>query len=139
MKLPGKRVLWYWLPPLLWPIGFRLAVLVLMSGQAPRWVAGHDKLLHFLYFAIMAILVWRGFRFERRFSPWGAAFAAFGVIALYGGLDELSQLLRPYRSAELHDWFADLAGAAMPFLVAAAETVIQRRRPAPVPLPCPEA
>lgn len=139
MKCPCARILWYWLPPILWPVLFRVALLLVHSGQVPRWVAGHDKLLHMLYFAIMAVLVWRGFRFERRLAPWPAAWAAFALVAVYGGIDEFTQQFRSHRSADIHDWFADLAGASVLFVITAAGIFMQRRRPADVPLACPES
>ena len=60
------------------------------------------------------------------------------MIGVYSGLDELIQQFRPYRSADVRDWFADLAGAAIPGLIAAAETWAARRRPAAVASPCPD-
>ena len=138
MKCPFLRVLWYWLPPIIWPVIFRIAVLLLLSGRPPTWAASNDKLMHLLYFGTMALLFWRAFRFERQLAPWPAAFAAFGVIALFGGIDEFTQQFRPSRSADIKDWFADMAGGALMFVIAYAETTTQHRRDDVLPVPCPE-
>lgn len=135
----SPRVLWYWLPAVLWLLAFRAATLLALGGRIPAWAAGRDKLFHFLYFGIMAFLFWRAFRFERRFAPWTAAFAACLAAAVYGGIDEFTQHFRPHRSAEFGDWLADLAGASHVFLIALGETISRRGKAGPVPEACPES
>ena len=73
-----------------------------------------DKVLHFSAFFVLSVLVARtlqvhGFALDRR-----VLFAAWGLLAFYGMIDELLQ--PPFgRSCELADWLADLVGAAAGF------------------------
>jgi len=71
-----------------------------------------DKLQHAAAFAVLAILLcivgaMRGLR------PWQLALGVLVVIAVYGVLDETTQLLVRSRQADLFDWLADVLGAAI--------------------------
>jgi len=75
-------------------------------------VSMNDKLQHAGAYAGLAFLllgVLRAF-WSRRFKPY---LLAVIIGALYGVLDELTQLLVPNRSAELLDWVADLTGLVL--------------------------
>ncbi len=71
-----------------------------------------DKLVHFGSYGVLALmLAWtvHGRSQLTRLS----ALLLFGVIALYGAVDELTQRLVPSRSADFADWVADCAGGAI--------------------------
>jgi len=74
---------------------------------------GHvdDKVLHFGAYAGLGFLLAAMLSsFRLRFR---AIFVTLLVAAVYGSLDELSQLPIPGRQADLADWFADVLGAGM--------------------------
>ncbi|MDH4121027.1 MAG: VanZ family protein [Deltaproteobacteria bacterium] len=78
-----------------------------------------DKLGHLVLFALLGVLYHgvasRGFRVV---TPWRMGLG-FGAIALFGGLDELSQIYIPYRSADWKDWAMDVLGGFVATLIAA--------------------
>ena len=118
-----------------WP---RLAVAVLivywlglvagthLPGPAVSQVHYNDKAAHFLAYAGLAFLLSWVWSTRRPSLPKGPVFA-FLVAALYGGCDELTQLLVPGRSAELADWSADMLGAAIGIGVFAVLETLSRR------------
>jgi len=75
-----------------------------------------DKVMHFVAYTGLALLAaiilrtptWR--RSTRYLMLWS-------MIAAYGALDELCQMMVPGRSAEFADWGADLLGAATGILL----------------------
>jgi VanZ family protein len=73
-------------------------------------VPGDDKTAHVLAYALLAFLIWQ-FRAARA-RPIRAGFVlkAWGLVAAYATVDELTQPLVG-RSADIYDWLADLAGA----------------------------
>lgn len=70
-----------------------------------------DKLLHFLVFGFLGLLITRGLRnsvsshFQRKYIFYGILFGA-----LYGASDEIHQLWVPGRHSTVGDWIADLLG-----------------------------
>ncbi|RPI87229.1 MAG: VanZ family protein [Planctomycetaceae bacterium] len=76
-----------------------------------------DKLEHKIAYALLGFglgIVWHAWNCQ---VPWRTAAMLFGVAALYGGFDELTQPLFG-RECDLRDWFADLQGAATGLLAA---------------------
>lgn len=65
-----------------------------------------DKLLHFVAYAIFAVLAHRAIRGKRRFST-----ACLGIVA-YSGLLELAQSYVPGRVMSGHDLVANMLGVA---------------------------
>ena len=77
-----------------------------------------DKTLHYAAFAGLGLLL-AAFRSCNARLRWRDLVVLFGVIALYGALDEITQI--PVgRTADVFDWFADLIGATTGLLVFAA-------------------
>jgi VanZ family protein len=69
-----------------------------------------DKLLHFSAYAGLAFLVALNWWLRRPFG-WRQGLVAVALVAVYGMVDELTQI--PVgRDCELFDWVADLAGSA---------------------------
>jgi VanZ family protein len=70
---------------------------------------GGDKSQHLIAYAGLAFLV----AFRQSFGnslSWKRVGAVFGIVVLYGVIDELTQI--PVgRTADIYDWFADVAGA----------------------------
>jgi VanZ family protein len=75
-----------------------------------RQIAGLDKILHFISFAGLTLLSGRLMRqYQRGVVP---LLVVFTAASLYGAADEFSQTLFPLRVCDIHDWFADVCGAA---------------------------
>ncbi len=89
-----------------------------------------DKWAHLIAYAILALLV--GLVVKTGPVTLGrCALAAFSII-IYAALDEWSQSLLAFRTADWWDWLADLCGAAMGLSILAATqllgSVVRRRR-----------
>ncbi len=71
-----------------------------------------DKMMHFIVFGILALLIGRSFRktniafFNKYYIIW-----AVGLTCIYGIIDEFHQYFVPGRSSTIGDWIADLSGA----------------------------
>ena len=94
-----------------WLLGSYVALMFIAThmpaAHIPKSLPGSDKHWHFLaYFGLGGMLsVWG----RSRPSNW--PWVCLGIAAVYGIADELLQI--PFgRTADLYDWFADLAGAA---------------------------
>jgi VanZ family protein len=108
-----RRILWtltvsYWL------------VIFTATHLPPAYLVGapalSDKLVHFLAYLALSFLVgttfYLAFPTRRRIMPW----AVIVLAAAYGAFDEVTQgLVR--RTPDLHDWYADCAGAVAAALV----------------------
>lgn len=78
------------------------------KAEAASSVFG-DKPLHFLFYGLLSILLYRGL-------PGNAGQRGLGALLLLGmlgGIDEAIQSLLPYRTASLNDWLADMVGGAL--------------------------
>lgn len=67
-----------------------------------------DKLLHFMAYLVLAVMVGAQLFVTRRWNQYSISVAVL-VLILFGGFDELTQMLVG-RSAEWKDWGADLIG-----------------------------
>ncbi|MBX3727799.1 MAG: VanZ family protein [Candidatus Sumerlaeia bacterium] len=88
-----------------------------------------DKFAHFLFYGIMAALLWRATvpgpgEFRRPPVRRPALFVLL-VPALVGAIDEINQLFIVGRSADWGDWLTDVAGAG--FVVAMGVLMYGRR------------
>lgn len=115
MNRAGKVWL-YWLPPIVWAAGIFTLSCLTFPPRAPR-LPLEDKIVHGLLFSVLAFLLYRAFRRERRFAVRRAAVLAFLVTAAYGIADELHQHFTPQRTVDFRDWVADALGAALVFVM----------------------
>lgn len=69
----------------------------------------YDKILHFGAFAGLAFLLAAALRALRRRR--GSPLLPWAIAAVYGCIDELTQMAIPGRHAGFGDWFADVLGA----------------------------
>jgi VanZ family protein len=77
-------------------------------------IPGMDKLAHLLIYLLLGLLFGRAYRLTFSGIPVPTLFLlAWLSTALYGASDELHQAFVAARSADLLDWFADAAGAAL--------------------------
>jgi VanZ family protein len=84
-------------------VGLMLALLFVGSHRIPP---GWDKVAHIVCFAVITALLWRG-------TAGRAPLALLACVVAFGALDELHQRFMPGRSAELADFIADAAAAAV--------------------------
>ncbi len=72
-----------------------------------------DKFNHFIAFAVGGWLAASALRTSRASAPVGRQILlAIALVAAFGALDEMSQLLTPGRAGgDLYDWIADFLGA----------------------------
>lgn len=95
------------------------------GDKMPEQTLGFDKVFHFAAYAALAwlaaLLSW-----VVGWWNWKSATAIVIAAALYGAVDEW---LQPYfhRSAELHDWLADVAGAVFGLLAFYVSQTLWRR------------
>jgi VanZ family protein len=97
-----SRITWVW--PVAWA-----AVIFAASTRAQvidvGGVAGLDKLVHFVVYGLLGVLICRTGR-----GVWSAVLAVL-LASAYGATDEWHQSFVPSRSAEVADWLADTIGA----------------------------
>jgi len=84
----------------------------------PRQVSSFDKAIHFIIYAILAVLLAQ--RISEVTGRWRAAALALLLTAAFGAADEWHQGFIPGRSTELADWQAASLGAALGALAVAA-------------------
>jgi VanZ family protein len=110
-----RDLLLYWLPPAGWAGGIFLLSCISFGPSTPSYPF-EDKVVHLLLFGTLSLLVLRALRQLHGIDVRRASLLAFCATVVYGGLDELHQLLTPLRTASAWDWLADAAGAAAAFL-----------------------
>ena len=94
-------------------VGIMLALVFIGADRLP---AHWDKAAHFVCFALITALLWRG-------TAGRAPFAVLASVLAFSLLDELHQLVTPPRKAELLDLIADAAAA-----IAVAGVLLIRRK-----------
>ncbi|MEY4768958.1 MAG: hypothetical protein RL637_1597 [Pseudomonadota bacterium] len=72
----------------------------------------HDKLQHFIAYAIMGLLAWRCNRHFKTFAHYPRLIPIL-YCSLYGASDEWHQLFVSGRHADIIDWIADILGASL--------------------------
>lgn len=113
MEAFRRNALIYWLPVGL----YCTAIFVQSSFPAMEKIADvpfGDKYLHVVGYAILGSLFFRAFR-SRRFKDrlFMAFFYSIAASTGYGISDEIHQYFVPYRSAEIMDVMADMAGSCV--------------------------
>lgn len=105
-----------WWPVMAWTVFILIATWIpgakLPHIEAPE---GTDKVVHFIFFVVLAFLV------ERALRAQGIARVVLTVLialAAFGALDEFVQQFIPGRDMELFDWLADVAGAVVGVTIA---------------------
>ncbi len=120
----SRRWLAAWAPAIVYAaLIFALSSLSQPPPFVPPELLSLDKLVHLAEYAVLGALLARALRAGGR--PAARVFAGALLLgSLYGASDELHQAFVPKRTAEVRDWAADSAGAA---LGAAAVAFLRRR------------
>lgn len=100
-----------WLPPLLWA-GVILFVTSLPGHAVPRQIAPYDKVVHFVIYGLLAVLLSRDLTAFTGGARWRSAFLTLLICVAFGAIDEWHQGFIPGRSTDPADWRADSIGAA---------------------------
>jgi len=95
-------------------IAWMLAISVQSSFAGvslPEGISVSDKILHFIVFGILGLLITRGMRYTKIiFFKNRPAITAVVLGCLFALSDEIHQAFVPARSAEVLDWVADFLG-----------------------------
>jgi VanZ family protein len=109
-----KKIFFYWLPPALW-MGLIFFLSSFNKLQASE-VAWQDfvtrKTAHFLEYAILCFLFYRGLKNTTRLSLARSLVLSFTLSVLYAISDEYHQTWVPGRTGKLFDTGIDSVGAA---------------------------
>lgn len=112
MKIKIARILDNWLPAVLWAY----MIFHFSSGSVPVTSAVYwqdfafKKAGHFIFFGILAVLVYRGLLGEG-VDRTKAFFLAVIITAIYGATDEFHQTFTQGREARIRDVLIDTMGA----------------------------
>ena len=112
-----------WWPPAAWAACILVATWIpgakLPHIDVPE---GTDKVVHFVFFVVLAYLVERALRASGsvRVVPY-----VLFALAAFGAFDEFVQQFIPGRSMEFFDWVADVSGAIVGVVLA--RVVAERR------------
>lgn len=119
--------LFYWAPPLVWAAGI-FGLSCLSRPPRPPAYPGEDKVVHFLLFGILALLMYRALTGDLRLALRRALLLAWLTTSAYGAFDEVHQTFTPGRHVDWVDWLADTLGAAAALLILAGMTRFTARR-----------
>lgn len=123
-----RILLGYWLPPVLLVAAMGLYSANALPHGPPLWMIRRDKLVHAIFFGSVALLVMRALRGGHRWTAWWAALGAFLLTVVYGGWDEYQQGGNPARNQDIRDWYADVIGSSVVFMIACATSIATRLR-----------
>lgn len=94
------------------------AVLFLLSSwpnpAGPSWLHVSDKVVHFVLFAVLGGALGFGRHWSGGTVP---HWLVIGVGMLYGAMDEWHQALVPNRVPSMGDWYADVGGVLLGYLL----------------------
>lgn len=126
-RLPTTNQVFAWLPVIV----YMAAIFVVSARSDARVPDGlSDKRLHFMAYAVLAILT---FRALMRQTPAAVSRAtiviAFLVTATYAATDEIHQWFVPGRTADVYDFLADVMGASAALLGCWAWSAIRSPKP----------
>lgn len=112
-----NKLLFIWAPPFIWA-GAILVLSFLPGEKLPQVPVAHlDKIIHFLVYFILSLLVIRLFQYEGRFSrPVEASFTLI-LAGGYGTLIELMQHFIPGRDSSIFDALINILGAVIGIII----------------------
>ncbi len=103
-----------WTPVLLYmAFIFYLSSQVAVPGPSVQPFPYYDKIVHIVMFAVLSLLFWGAWKYERITSPY---FYAIAFTILYGISDEFHQSFVPGRIADMWDVVADGIGSLVVLL-----------------------
>lgn len=120
LTLKYKNFFYYWLPIIIYCV----VIFIQSSRPMPESIPETpylDKLLHAGAYALLSMLFFRAYR-TTRFGSRLYCIIVLSMLSagLYGISDEFHQYFVPFRSADIKDALADIAGSAIGAVAAAA-------------------
>lgn len=111
LLVQAKHFNFYWLPVYLY-MGLIFYLSHRPASTLPQ--IRFDKLLHFLEYAVLGLLLARALKKSySQSSLLLLSFTAFFIAAVYAGTDEFHQWFIYGRNLDFYDWLADSFGAAV--------------------------
>lgn len=106
-----------WMPPVAWAVCILIATSI-PGAHIPRVnIPDFDKMVHFGFYGVFALLMFRALESP---SVMRRVITVLIGIAIFAALDEFHQRFIPGRYMDLEDWMADMAGAMVGLVLAAA-------------------
>jgi hypothetical protein len=118
----SRRILSYWFPPIAWVVTIFVLSSLTFASHEPGF-PHEDKFFHAGLFALLSMLFFFAFFYERGLRWAKAALLAILMTSAYGATDEFHQRFTPGRNCDIRDWMADTVGSTVVLL-----TVSSRRR-----------
>lgn len=109
-----------WLPVLMYMAAIHFLSSLHALPDLPESFISWDKAQHFIAYTGLGLLACRASRLRPLLSQVWTNLQAFGIVVLYGVVDEVHQIYVPGRSADVDDWVADAAGALFAVIIVVA-------------------
>jgi VanZ family protein len=118
-----------WLPLIVWIVMiFTLSSIPGLSSDDVRLPTGFDKLVHFIEYAVFALLYYRGLSYGGVRIRWSIVIIVITSGIAVAALDEMYQSYIPRRDSSLYDLVMDSAGVVVGTLTAMLRHILQIRR-----------
>jgi VanZ family protein len=118
-----------WLPLIVWIVMiFGLSSIPGLSSDDLRFPTGFDKIVHFIEYAIFAMLYYRGLSYGGVRIRWSIVIIVILSGIAFAALDEMYQSYIPRRDSSLYDLVMDSAGVVAGTLAAVVRHMIQIRQ-----------
>jgi VanZ family protein len=120
-----------WIPLIVWVIVvFAVPNILSLSGSGPDLPRRFDKVIHFIEYMILAMLIYWGLTQQTK-REWLLTFCAVAFAGMaIGALDEFTQYFIPQRDSSIMDWLSDAAGILVGTTVATVRSVWAEKRKA---------
>ncbi len=120
-----------WLPLIAWIVMiFALSSIPGLSSDDVKLPTGFDKLIHFIEYAVFALLYYRGLSYGGVRVRWSIVLIVIASGIAVAALDEMYQSYIPRRDSSLYDLVMDSAGIVTGTLAAVLRHIVQIRRAA---------
>lgn len=120
-----------WLPLIVWIVMiFALSSIPGLSSDDVKLPTGFDKLVHFIEYAVFALLYYRGLSYGGVRVRWSIVLIVIASGIAVAALDEMYQSYIPRRDSSLYDLVMDSAGIVTGTLAAVLRHIVQIRRAA---------
>ncbi len=105
-----RTFFFYWFPLIVY-IALIFFVSSLSRLPIDDRLSGHDKLLHFGEYALLATLMMRALSSLGFLSRlWSLILVCLICVTVLGAMDEWYQSIIPNRDSDIYDWLADILG-----------------------------
>lgn len=109
-----KKAIVQWVPLGFWiALIFGLSSIPVISDEGLSLPEGFDKVVHFAEYAILAVLFYRGLRYNNSRKWWYVTISVVLVGVSVAALDEMYQSFIPGRDSSIFDLLADSVGIAV--------------------------